>query len=231
MDTQRKQVDKSAYNFQRYCGLDRWSSYHYQISELLRAVSVDNSPRRGEIGQARSATQAKGPHAVLEVGVGDGVVANYIKRNTDIMYSTVDIADDVDADVIGSVTALPFQDKSFDIACAFEVLEHLPFETIDTSLSELARVARKRVIISVPHFGPSVRLRFKLPFLKEISVAWKFPVPFQHEFNGQHYWELGKRGYPPRRLRTRLEKFFLIENEYVPFENQYHHFFVLTPKA
>src|SRR5690349_21175804 len=124
MDTEReqvgggekKQVDRSAYSFDRYCGLDRWSSYHYQITEILRSLPVDNSGQgNGEarIGRAR-------PHAVLEIGVGDGVVAHYLKSNTDIAYTSLDIADDVGADVIGSVTALPFHDKSFDVVCAFE---------------------------------------------------------------------------------------------------------------
>jgi SAM-dependent methyltransferase len=195
--SEKKQVDKSAYEFFRYCGLDRWASYHYQLTEIL----------------------AVKPASVLEVGVGDGVVCGYLSRNTEITYTSVDIADDVGADVTGSIIELPFENKSFDIACAFEVLEHLPFEQLETSLSELSRVARKRVIISVPHFGPPLTLRFKLPFLPENS------------WNGQHYWELGKKGYPVRRFRSELCKHFTIEKEYIPFENQYHHFFVLEPKV
>ncbi len=207
MDSERKQVDRSAYDFFRYCGLDRWASYHYQITEILSVK----------------------PSSVLEVGVGDGVTCGYLSRNTEIAYTTVDIADDVGADVIGSITALPFADKSFDVVCAFEVLEHLPFEKLDTSLSELARVARKKVIISVPHFGPPLKFLLKLPFLPEIKIAFKIPYPKQHEWNGQHYWELGKRGCTVARMRRHLEKLFVIEKEYIPFENQYHHFFVLTP--
>jgi len=203
-----KQVDKKAYGFFRYCGLDRWASYHYQLTEILSVK----------------------PQSVLEVGVGDGVVCGYLSRNTEIAYTSVDIADDVGADVIGSITALPFQDKSFDVVCAFEVLEHLPFETLGTSLSELARVAREKVILSVPHFGPPLKFLLKLPFLSELSFAFKIPHPLTHIFNGQHYWELGKRDYPVNRFRSYLEKHFTIEKEYVPFENQYHRFFVLKPK-
>src|SRR3989344_285834 len=205
----RKQVDKNAYRFERYCGIDRWASYHYQLTEII----------------------AVKPASVLEVGVGDGVICGYLSRNTEIAYTSVDIADDVGADVIGSITALPFADDSFDVVCAFEVLEHLPFEKLDTSLFELARVAKKKVIISVPHFGPPIALRFKLPFLPEFSFALKIPFPLVHVFNGQHYWELGKRGYTVARFRTHLEKQFKVEKEFVPFENQYHHFFVLSPKV
>ena len=208
MDIERKQVNSDAYNFSRYCGIDRWSSYHYQIAEIVKA--------RGK--------------SVLEIGAGDNSTAAYVKGNTDLTYTTVDIADDVGADVIGSITKLPFENKSFDVVCAFEVLEHLPFEKLDTSLSELSRVARMKVIISVPHFGPPIKFRFKLPFLPQISFAWKIPLPLTHSWNGQHYWELGKRGYPVRRLREHLRRQFVIEKEFIPFENQYHHFFILTPR-
>ena len=208
MDSPRKQVDKKAYDFFRYCGLDRWASYHYQLTEIFSTK----------------------PRSVLEVGIGDRVVSSYITRNSEIPCTTMDIVDDVGADVTGSITALPFQNKSFDVVCAFEVLEHLPFNTLDTSLSELSRVASKKVIISVPHFGPPLKLLLKLPLLPEVKLAIKVPLPIHHIFNGQHYFELGKRGYSARIFREHLLKQFTIEKEYVPFENQYHHFFVLTPK-
>ena len=203
-----KQVSKEVYNFFRYCGRDRFASYHYQLTEILREK----------------------PQSVLEVGVGDSVVASYMKHNTTVVYTTVDIADDVGADAIGSITALPFPDASFDVVCAFEVLEHLPFEKLDTALFELTRVAKSRVLISVPHFGPPLKFSFKIPFLSEVRLAWKFPLSIRHVWNDQHYWELGKRDYSVRRFRMHLEKLFTIEREFIPFENQYHHFFILTPK-
>jgi ubiquinone/menaquinone biosynthesis C-methylase UbiE len=47
------------------------------------------------------------------------------------------------------VLALPFGDGSFDAALCLEVLEHLdhPAEAV----RELARVARRAVVLSVPH--------------------------------------------------------------------------------
>ncbi len=171
------------------------------------------------------------PKEVLEVGVGDGVIASYLKNNTDVRYTSVDIADDVGADINGSITALPCADKSYDVVCAFEVLEHIPFEQVPQAVAELARVARKGVLVSVPHFGPSIRFSCKIPFLPDIRFACKVPVPLKHTFTGQHYWELGKRGYPARRFRKVLEQHFVVQKEFVPFDNQYHHFFVLTHRT
>ena len=43
---------------------------------------------------------------------------------------------------------LPFADNEFDIACAIEVLEHVPDP--ERTLAEMARVARRHVLVSVP---------------------------------------------------------------------------------
>jgi hypothetical protein len=67
----------------------------------------------------------------------------------------------------------------------------------------------------------------KIPFIPRIQLAVKLPYPKRHTFNGQHYWELGKQGYPPSRLRGLLSKHGKVTREYVPFNSEYHHFFVL----
>lgn len=200
-----KQVDKTAYQFGKYTDLNRWVSYFFQIEHVLKTK----------------------PGSVLEIGVGDGVLRDYLKSNTEIAYTSLDIADDLKADVIGSVLKMPFADSSFDTICAFEVLEHLPFEQFENALAELKRVSRGSVILSLPHFGPPVKFLLKLPFLPEIKISFKIPYPRKHVFDGQHYWEVGKQGFPPARIRATLSKHFVIEKELVPFENQYHHFFIL----
>ena len=205
MNTPGVQVDKSHYDFGCYAFEGRFVSYYHQLRETL----------------------ALRPRSVLEVGVGDRVFGDFIKNNTGIAYTSVDFAADLRPDVVGSVLALPFPDKSYDIACAFEVLEHLPFEQFDTALGELARVARTHVLISVPHFGPMLSLSFKIPLVPQVRLALKIPYPKRHVFNGQHYWELGKRGYPARRLRKALSAHGRIVRDFVPSGSAYHHFFVL----
>jgi hypothetical protein len=161
------------------------------------------------------------------VGAGDNVLKNYLERNTHIKHTSVDIAEDLRPDVIGSIDKLPFNDQTFNVVCAFEVLEHLPFEKFEQAILEMKRVASKHVMFSIPHFGPAIKLNVKIPFLPEVRFAFKVPFPKVHTFNGQHYWELGKRGYPVKRIRDILQKHFTILKEFVPYENQYHHFFIL----
>lgn len=180
-------------------------SYYYQLAEVL----------------------SLNPENVLEIGVGDGVFRDYLKNNTSTPYTSVDVAGDLNPDVVGDVTKLPFQDGVFDVVCAFEVLEHIPFEQFEKALGELARVSRRAVVLSLPHFGPPVKFLFKIPFLPEVSFAFKIPFTQKHVFNGQHYWEIGKKGYSSTKIQNILKQYFVIEKEFVPFENQYHHFYVL----
>lgn len=202
------QVDKSHYAFGKYAFEGRFVSYYWQLREVL----------------------ALNPKSVLEVGVGDAVFGGFLKANTPVSYTSVDVADDLHPDTVGSILSLPFADNAYDITCAFEVLEHLPFEQFDTAVSELARVARTHVAISVPHFGPMLSFSLKIPFLPQIRCAIKLPFPRKHVFNGQHYWELGKAGYSPARIRKALSAHGKIVKDFVPFGNAYHHFFILSVK-
>lgn len=202
--TDGPQVDKSHYAFNKYGFEGRFVSYFHQLKEVL----------------------SLNPKSVLEVGVGDKVFGNFIKDNTGVAYTSLDVAADLRPDVVGSVLSLPFPDRAYDVVCAFEVLEHLPFEQFDKAVSELARVARTHVVMSVPHYGPMVKLLLKVPFLK-LQFAWKLPHHPEHAFNGQHYWELGKKGYPVSLIKEKLSAQGKVVKDFVPFGNDYHHFFVL----
>lgn len=201
-----KQVDKVHYNFERYCYPERWGSYYYQIREII----------------------AQSPRTVMEVGAGDYTVREYVRQALACTYTTVDIAEDLKPDIKAPINRIPVADDSYDVMCAFEVLEHIPFDKVESALIEMKRISKKTVLISVPHFGPAIKFNIKIPCIPEIRCAFKVPIPLIHRFNGQHYWELGKRGYSPRMFRVLLRKHFTLVKEFVPYENQYHHFFVLN---
>ena len=58
--------------------------------------------------------------------------------------------------VEGSVLSLPFGDESFDAACAFDVIEHLPRGSELHALREAYRVVRPggKLYFSTPHASP-----------------------------------------------------------------------------
>lgn len=51
--------------------------------------------------------------------------------------------------IVGSALALPFRAGSFDTVTCFETLEHVPDP--ERAMAELARVAARRVIVTVPN--------------------------------------------------------------------------------
>src|SRR5262249_9716966 len=52
--------------------------------------------------------------------------------------------------VLGDARRMPFKDREFDIALALDLLEHVPPADRREVLSELARVASRRVIVGCP---------------------------------------------------------------------------------
>jgi ubiquinone/menaquinone biosynthesis C-methylase UbiE len=104
---------------------------------------------------------ALSPDTFLDAGCGEGFVARrVIDAAPGIQLTGCDVSDEAlqlataanpgARFVVGSVADLPFPDRSFDVVGCFEVLEHLPGEMPRQALSELARVARQAVVLSVP---------------------------------------------------------------------------------
>lgn len=99
------------------------------------------------------------PKKILDAGCGEGFIARAILfhypqieyTGIELDKNTVQKARDKVKQakfINGSITALPFKDKSFDLVICLEVLEHLssPLQ----GLKELCRVSKKTVLVSVP---------------------------------------------------------------------------------
>ena len=205
MEIGKAQVERTHYKISGYGYAGRFVSYFNQISLAIKT----------------------NPSSILEIGSGDKVFSSYIKQNTKIEVKTLDLAEDLNPDVIGDIRSIPFADKSFDTVCAFEVLEHIPFEEVKTALGEMFRVSKNYVFISVPHFSPQFKFLLKIPFIPEIKFAIKIPYFKKHKFDGEHYWELGKSGFKKSRLKNLLKEYGEVEMDFIPFENQYHHFILV----
>lgn len=173
------QVGKEHYSRHTYNSKDRWVSYWYQIRKVLQF----------------------NPKSVLEIGPGSKTVTDML-RKAGIGVTTADVAPDLVPDIIASVTKLPMPDDSFDLVLAAEVLEHLPFVEFPLALTEIHRVSKRYAVISLPHAGYVFSLEFKIPLLRKVELIYKLPFFWKtHVFNGEHYWELGKRGYPVRKIK------------------------------
>lgn len=165
---------------------------------------------------------------VLEIGIGNGFISRYL-RDKNISLHTVDFDERLNPDTVASVTDLPFPESSFDTVCCFETLEHLPWESFARAVSELVRVSSRKVLLSLPDVTPFFRIRLGYGFdvpLVNWCKDYHFPFAPKHEFDGQHYWEIGKRGFPKHKIITALQAAGLRVNfAYRDYEDPFHRFF------
>jgi 2-polyprenyl-3-methyl-5-hydroxy-6-metoxy-1,4-benzoquinol methylase len=101
------------------------------------------------------------PESILDVGCGEGVLTvEWAERIGDGRVVGIDLDDPklraewetrARANLefrAEEATSLSFEDDSFDMACAIEVLEHVPDP--EATVAEMARVARRHLLVSVP---------------------------------------------------------------------------------
>jgi SAM-dependent methyltransferase len=129
---------------------------------------------------------------VLECGCGTGLLLERIAQfassaqGIDLSPRMLDAARARGLNVTeGSVTRLPYDDASFDVACSFKVLAHVP--EIGLALSEMARVVRPGGVVLaelynplslrglLKRFGPAGRIS---RFTKEDAVYTRFDAPW-----------------------------------------------------
>lgn len=158
---------------------------------------------------------------VLIVGPGQGLDTGILKwRGYEVQ--TFDIDETFHPDFIGSVHDLSrFEDHQFDAIIASHVLEHLPVSYLDLALKEIARVG-KNALIYLPVHGRHSQLRL-IPGFKGIDISliadlfnyFKKPDGIVPRYMaGQHYWEVGMRGWRIRDLEKRFSHYFEIKASY-----------------
>ncbi|MDD9945908.1 MAG: class I SAM-dependent methyltransferase [Myxococcales bacterium] len=96
---------------------------------------------------------------VLEAGCGTGLILSRLTDQASEAYG-FDLSPGMVARArsrglrvtLGSVTAIPFADASFDVVCCFKVLPHVP--EIETALRELMRVTRPGGRLVLEFYNP-----------------------------------------------------------------------------
>ena len=96
--------------------------------------------------------------SVLDVGCGLGVLTDCLAA---LGYRATGV--DIDQDAmqhmtspsdVGSISALPYPSMTFDTVIANEILEHLPVAHYEGARRELARVASRSIVVTVPNGEP-----------------------------------------------------------------------------
>jgi SAM-dependent methyltransferase len=181
-------VDRFAWK--RQIGLSNFVNAYYQLRDLM---------------------SLPGARRVLLVGPGQGLDTAVMRsRGFDVV--TVDVDPAFGPDLLCSVHDMtPIGDLEFDVAVVSHVLEHLPPHLLDQALREIARVARY-ALVYLPVNGLSVQVAIRsglpgrdLSWIIDFRKWWKQPSPDIPRFmQGQHYWEVGVKGYSVREVKARL---------------------------
>lgn len=183
----------------------RFASYWHQISEII----------------------SLSPANVLEIGIGNRVVSNYL-RSRGCEVTTLDIREELSPDIVASVLDMPIDDGAFDVVACYEVLEHLEYGCFGKALREMRRVCARKTVISLPDQGGALRALLKVPFVREKRLMIPYPRLRPPALEAYHKWEIGRKGYPLRRVVSDMESArFALERTYRVFENPVHRFFVL----
>src|SRR3989338_3932158 len=150
------------------------------------------------------------PKSVLEIGVGNKTVSDYLTK-IGFRVKTCDLDKSLKPDVVANIL-------------------NLPFKNFSRALSNIHKVSKKYTIITLPNFSIT-NLYFGIkviPYVpkKEFLIRVRYPV--KHKFLGEHYWEIGKKGFPVSLIKESIRKSgFQIKKNYSPIEDPRHNFFIL----
>jgi SAM-dependent methyltransferase len=153
----------------------------------------------------------EGMSSVLEVGCGDGLIINSVTApdTMGVDISRAGLSSVRGPSLLCSLEELPFEDGRYDLVMASEVLEHLPEEIYQRSLSEIARVARAHILLSVPHREYLKANITRCPscgreYHRNLHERSYRPQDLVHLFGGFEMVSLNRIG-PEEPRRTRLE--------------------------
>jgi hypothetical protein len=208
-------VDREAWA--RQLDLSNFVNSYYEYRDIVRWVGARPS--------------------VLIIGPGQGLGTEVLRwRGCEV--TTFDIDATFRPDVVGSCHSMPmFEDARFDVVVASHVLEHLPLPYLDAALAEIARIGRY-AIVYLPVAGRHALLRF-VPGVKGFDWAgvldfcriWERPDGVTPRYcGGQHYWEIGYRGFTVADLRRRFAPLYDVLDSYRNKDWLPSHNFVLRSK-
>lgn len=215
MGKKHKVQVKNGYYKNNYDTLQRFISYYYQTNLTIRL----------------------NPKSILEIGIGNGTTLNYLRSNG-YNIKSCDFDSNLKPDYCDDIRELSCEDETFDLVIACEVLEHIPWKDFNKAISELFRVSKKNVIISIPYFSMNFELAIIIPMINTIFrksiLNIFFRIPYFHPTKNlfeQHYWEIGRKGSLLGDVRRNLQKYFIIKEEIRPILNPKHYFFVLEKRT
>lgn len=122
-----------------------------RLRQKLFEVSASTRHRNRDVAEEVRRLLGAGD-SVLDAGCGEYGLAPFLPEAKVVGVDTVEskgLGDNFRFQA-GSITALPFPDRSFVVAASVDTIEHLPERVRAKALEELVRVAAKGVVVSFP---------------------------------------------------------------------------------
>jgi 2-polyprenyl-3-methyl-5-hydroxy-6-metoxy-1,4-benzoquinol methylase len=125
---------------------------------------------------------------VLEIGVGSGFNANYLKSKG-INVKTLDIDRDKKPDIVANLVEYQFPDR-YDHILAFEVFEHIPFVEFKGVIEKISIVCKNYIFLSIPRNEKVwLQFAFQLPIIGKRE--FRFVTLRGNVTEPAHFWEIG----------------------------------------
>ena len=122
-----------------------------RLREKLFKVSASSQHRNRDVAKEIRRLLSAGD-TLLDAGCGEYGLAPFLPEAKVVGVDTVaskGLGDNFRFQA-GSITALPFPDRSFGVAASVDTIEHLPEWVRAKALEELVRVAAKGIVVSFP---------------------------------------------------------------------------------
>jgi len=182
------QFDEEIYQHVLRCDLMKVFKAHHNPS--IDPYYLDRADRnRFAAGQLQRSPVKR----ILNIGGGGARHLQASMANKEIEVYEVDIQGDCDLKVdLDASTNLPFEDSSFDVVCAFDVLEHL--ERFHLLNEEMFRVAKDYVLISLPVSTAEILYDFiwnrsqKSPDLDRGTFSKYYGLPLRPPTDRHRWW-------------------------------------------
>ena len=139
---------------------------------------------------------------ILEVGVGTGFTANYLKSGGHTV-TTIDIDADKKPDIVANIVNEDIPGE-YDLMLAYEVFEHIPYDEFMNVIDRMKKANVEYLSISVPVALRKVfSLDVKLPRIKRKSMKYHVKKKKLWDY---HFWEIGYEGTTMEGLSDDLKK-------------------------
>lgn len=125
---------------------------------------------------------------ILEIGIGTGLLSDLLKKRG-WNIKTLDIDEDKSPDYCESALDFDYKINSVKVVIAFEIFEHIPYDTFLKLLSRLCAHGVRDIYFSLPWCEKQIlKITMKLPKLQQFNI--NVFLPRKNIIEPLHYWEL-----------------------------------------